>query len=218
MPPVKQGMNRFSEAQREYITLQIRRLLVMGYQGPEIRQTLMKRLGIEMSYALTDYYIKRARRDVVSREVDTIAARNMEIEVLLETRRQAYEALERSKQDFESKLREVTTRTVGEYEERRERESLRTEHRNADAKYMAIILDTSAQLRALLGLDAAQKLDHTISPKAPGEEILAPINFDALYEPVAITDPAEERIRQIEAGPQLILEVPANGVHRTEEG
>lgn len=206
-------------AQWQMVLDVVRRLKVMGCTTGEVRRQLLQRLGLEVSFNRTVTLIRKAEQQLARPIPPDSVLRNRELEVLYEVRRQAYDALERSKRDYEKRLKETTTTTVGEFEQEKVREQIITEHRNADTNYMRIIIDTNRNIRELLGLDIPQpqQIDINVSG-AGGEGALPRINFDLLHEPVPITDPAADRIAALEMGPQLILNGDdANGVLRPND-
>lgn len=208
-----------STAQLSVVLGLVKQLHIMGYGFSEIARQLHDRLGLQVSPSTAMYYLNKINVEFKNTPLpDARYITNREIAVLQEVRRQAFEALEQSKQEYVKQLNETSTTQVGEYEQTRTREQITREHRLASADYMRVILDTDKQLRELLGLDAAIQVEVLQKVQVSQKDQPPPINFDDLYQRSPIIDPAEERIRALQpAQPELITDDEkehANGVLR----
>jgi ParB-like chromosome segregation protein Spo0J len=121
-----------------------------GYTQAEIAQVL----GV--SQPLISEWLRAAAERLREQQMQNRAEMvRRETDVLLAVRREAYEALQKSKEDAGREVEEVT-----EYADGQECRKTRKERsgRLASAEHLRVIIETEKQLAALHGLDEAAKL------------------------------------------------------------
>lgn len=200
VPPTRSHKRK--DKDRSLALEEVARLHRQGYSQREIA----KQIGVSQVQISKDLMaIKKQIMDQAGHDVKVI--REREYAVLMDVRREAFEALERSKADKEGRSVETTTapkvkvtgkdgkqKILGGGITRKVREM--REGRLADTDCMNVIIETSKRIAALYGLDEAAKIEFK------GTMAAVLVQWDKLYGPQNEND-----IKAVETDPvRLALE------------
>lgn len=190
------GGPKFTRTDRTRLWMEAARLDRLGYNQFQIGD----KLGVSQPMACE--YLKKARRMWMEQATQERAqAVADKIELLRETRREAWEEWQRSKQDAEASTVEEWEGSKGGTSTKR---ILTKEGRLAGAEYMRIILDTIKQERELLGLDAPTKIMEL-------QAQVTQVDWAAMMAPYSAPDEVEMKLQAIIDGPKANGKPSTNG-------
>jgi hypothetical protein len=153
----------------EELRIEARRLKVaeLYLHGTRCLSQIARQLGVDKAQISRDFkHIRKLWRERYVEDWD--AAKDEELAKIAEIEQKAWLAWERSCNDGEM-MEVIGTSQAGKGKP--EKVKKRTERQAGDPRYLAILLKCGEQRRAILGLDAPLKMEHTTGVFRPSSSV-----------------------------------------------